>query len=71
MCIEVKCQCGAAIPEDQIDYLCGCNEEGEDYGEVSATCRLCGKEYETFQWRCWDDKNEAIEYLKNYIKENK
>lgn len=63
----VTCRCGAVIPNDEIDYSNGCNEKGEEYGELSAQCNVCKADYETSQWGEWDDKNEAIEYLKDYI----
>lgn len=63
----VACHCGAIIPNDEISCVNGCNEEGEEYGEVSAQCNVCKRDYETFQWGEWDDRDEAIEYLKEYI----
>ena len=63
----VTCRCGAVIPNDEIDYSNRCNEEGEEYAEVTAQCNVCKAYYETSQWGEWDNKNEAIEYLKDYI----
>jgi hypothetical protein len=65
----IICRCGANIPEHNIDHYNGCNEEGEEYGVVSAYCDICHKEYETSQWGEWDDyiqaKNTLIQYIKN------
>ena len=63
----VTCRCGSIIPDDNIDKWNGCNEEGEDYGVVTASCDKCGKDYETSQWGEWDDLEDAKNYLQDYI----
>lgn len=65
---HVVCRCGATIPDDEVDYWNGCNEEGEDYGVVTAQCPKCKTDYETSQWGEWDNKEDAVEYLSDYIK---
>ncbi len=64
---NVTCLCGAIIPDDNIDKWNGCNEEGEDYGVVTANCDKCGADYETSQWGEWDDLEDAKSYLQDYI----
>lgn len=68
--ITVTCRCGSIIPDDNIDERNGCNEEGEEFGTVSAICDKCGNDYETSQWGEWDDLEEAKEYLQEYINDN-
>jgi hypothetical protein len=63
----VTCRCGAIIPDDNIDKWNGCNEEGEDYGVVTANCDKCGADYETSQWGEWDGLEDAKSYLQDYI----
>ncbi len=63
----VVCRCGSVIPSDQIEVRNRCNEEGEDYGEVSAECNVCHNDYETSQWGEWDNKEEAVKHLMEYI----
>lgn len=65
--IHVICRCGAIIPDEDIEKINGSNEEGEDYGEVSAYCEKCGTEYETMKWGEWDDLEEAKSVLHDYI----
>jgi hypothetical protein len=64
---HVTCRCGAIIPDDNIDKWNGCNEEGEDYGVVTANCDKCDADYETSQWGEWDDLEDAKSYLQDYI----
>ena len=64
----VVCRCGATIPDDEVDYWNGCNEEGEEYGVVTVQCLSCKADYETSQWGEWDDKSDAVQYLTDYIK---
>lgn len=66
---ELTCECGAIIPLENVDHNNGCNEEGEDYGIVSAHCNACNKEYETSTWGEWDSFEEAVNYLMEYINE--
>lgn len=68
---KIVCNCGNEIPDEEIDFWNGCNEEGEDFGVVSATCPKCDTEYETNQWGEWDDKEDAKSVLQDYINENK
>ena len=63
----VSCRCGELIDESVIDYWNGCNEEGSEYGRVTADCKSCGKYWEASQWGEWEDKNEAMNYLNDYI----
>ncbi len=63
----ITCRCGAIIPDDEIDYCNRCNEEGEEYGEVSAQCNICKANYQASQWGEWSNRDEAVEYLKEYI----
>lgn len=65
----VSCCCGLTIPDSEIDYKNGCNEEGEDYFIVIADC-TCGKDYEVSGWGELDSITEAKEELKEYIKSN-
>ena len=65
--IVITCECGVIIPHDQIDYYNGTNEEGEEYGEVEAYCKVCKKEYKGSQWGEWESETEALECLKEYI----
>jgi hypothetical protein len=65
--IIVTCRCGAIIPDDNIDDRNGCNEEGEEFGTVTANCDKCGHDYETSQWGEWTDLEEAKGYLQEYI----
>lgn len=67
----VTCHCGEIIPDDNINKWNGCNEEGEDYGVVTANCDICGAEYETTQWGEWDNLEDAKSYLQDYINGNK
>lgn len=65
--IVVKCNsCGNVIPDEEIEYNNSTNEEGEEYGEVTADCS-CGNHYETSHWGWFDDKEEAKEYLHYYL----
>ncbi|MBK9479951.1 MAG: hypothetical protein IPN99_14115 [Bacteroidetes bacterium] len=64
----VTCRCGAIIPDDNIDKWNGCNEEGEDYGVVTANCDKCGADYETTaNLSEWDDLEDAKSYLQDYL----
>lgn len=63
---EIICHCGAIIKDDDIEHWNKTNDEGEEYGEVEATC-VCGKSYRTTQWGEWDSREEAKERLKEYI----
>ena len=65
---NVVCRCLSEIPENEIEYYNGCNEEGEDYAVVTGHCPNCKVEYETSQWGEWDNKEDAFQYLNNYIK---
>lgn len=62
--------CGETIPDTNIENWNGCNEEGEDYGKVTATCEKCSGEYETYQWGEWQNFEEAKERLNEYLKED-
>lgn len=46
----IKCRCGAFIDILNIEKWNGCNEEGEEYGVVTATCKNCETEFESSQW---------------------
>lgn len=48
--VVVTCFCGAIIPVSNINHWNASNEEGEEYGVVTAHCDGCKKEYETSQW---------------------
>ncbi len=63
----ITCGCGAIISPDNIDHWNGTNDEGEEYGQVTAYCDVCKKDYETFQWGEWEDESEVITCLKEYI----
>lgn len=65
----VTCICGEVIPNSNMEYSNRCNEEGEEYGEVSIKCSFCKTEYETSQWGEFENKEEAMEYLIEYIKD--
>jgi len=62
----VICYCGAEIPDSNIDYHNGCNEEGEEYYEGTAEC-TCGKEFEWNEWGECDGLSQAKEDLQEYI----
>lgn len=62
----IICTCGSVIKD--VDHISGCNDEGEDYGEVSATCKTCGKEWEVWRWGEWENKIEAINHLIGHIR---
>lgn len=64
----IKCNCKAFINPMDIEKYNGTNEEGEEYGVVTAECKKCGKEYETSQWGEWEDWNEAYDCLTEYLK---
>ena len=65
----VTCLCGEIVPTENIDKYNRCNEFGEDYGEVDAECKKCGAYYETSQWSWFENLEEAIDLLKEYIKQ--
>lgn len=65
--MPIICRCGAIISDDAIEFWNASNEEGEEYGVVTAECKSCGVEYETSQWGEWDSKEDAMQYLSNYI----
>ncbi len=65
----ITCKCGAIIPDENIDWRNRCNEEGEEWAEVSGTCPACNKEYETTQWGEFQNDDDAKELLKDYIEE--
>jgi uncharacterized C2H2 Zn-finger protein len=55
----VTCRCGALIQHADIDKWNGCNDEGEEYGEVFARCNKCGAEYKAGKWGTWDSLEQA------------
>lgn len=63
----VVCNCGSIIPDENIENLNKCNEFGEDYGVVTASCEKCGANHETSKWGEWCDFEEAKIYLQEYI----
>ncbi len=63
----IKCACGNFISDDIIDFFNSENEEGEEYGEVNISCAKCGETYEAWQWGQFEDKNEAIDFIQDYI----
>lgn len=68
---QCVCNCGNAINDDEIDYSNRCNEEGKEYGVVTATCDKCYTDYETSQRGEWEDFEEAKSYLQDYINKKK
>lgn len=65
---ELKCICGAIIPEDNIEKQNRCNEEGEDWAEVEADCPKCYWGYRTEQWGEWEyGTNDYLEVMQEYI----
>lgn len=62
----VTCECGEVIGADDIEYNNSCNEEGEDYCVMSASCPDCGNFYETNSWGELDFEG-VVERLKDYI----
>ncbi len=64
---NIICKCGSIILNDNIDFWNGCNEEGEEYGVITAKCDKCGKDYETSEWGEWENEEAAKEYLQDYI----
>lgn len=62
------CKCDAIIPNANIEKQNQCNEEGEESGEVWATCDKCGAFYESWTWGEWDNFEHAKSHLQNYIK---
>lgn len=64
---EFKCaECGEVIPPDNIDYSNKCNDEGEDYHEVTAWCPNCKKDHEANGWGECADTDDAIGSLIQY-----
>lgn len=65
--MKAKCKCGREITD--IHVRNACNEEREEYYEVSAECE-CSKSYE---FSGWGDRteDEAHEELQQFIDENK
>lgn len=65
----VTCRCGLEIPDNEIEYTNGCNDEGEDYCIGTAKCK-CGLEYECSEWGECDSLSQAKEDLIEYISSN-
>lgn len=66
----VICKCGSVIPNTEISYSNGTNEEGEEFAEVYADCPVCKISYEGNQWGHIENEEEAAQCLIDYIKEN-
>lgn len=65
--MNVTCKCGAEISADSISWHNGCNEEGENYGQVTADCCIFKAEYEASQWGEFENENDAKELLQEKI----
>ena len=65
--IEIKCKCGAAILDEDIDFSNKENEIGENCSEVSFICYECNDDVGTENWGHFEDLEEAKEYLKDYL----
>ncbi len=52
--MELQCQCGQILSEDDIDLNNGCNELGEEYHEYDILCPNCKSEYKGNGWGEYD-----------------
>lgn len=64
---NIKCECGYLMPVTNANIDNRCNEEGEEYAEVSIYCIVCKEDYEASQWGHWDNDKQAIEALKEQV----
>lgn len=60
------CKCGQLFTLDDCEKQGGCNEEGEDFTDISAECPSCKKTYEFFCWGEVED-DEILELLNEHI----
>ncbi len=65
----ITCTCGAEIKE--FAHRNGCNDEGEEYGEVNAECKNCGKDWEAWGWGEWENETQARNFLIEHICDKK
>lgn len=65
--ITIRCECGNLMSVTDADINNGTNEEGEEYGAVSIRCIICKKDYEDSRWGEWNNDQQAIEVLKEYV----
>jgi hypothetical protein len=62
-------KCNAEIAITEVEYYNSENEEGEDYGVVEYWCDECNYEMSCNQWWHIENQHEAVELLKEYLKE--
>lgn len=68
---QVICKCGAEIKDEDISFWNDREIASETcFGEVIASCRECGEQYEDAHFGCYN-MQEAKELLINYINELK
>ena len=60
---KIICECGVVI---DMEWRNRCNEEGDEYSEVTAYCKTCKKDYECGEWREIENYSEAVTTMIDY-----